>query len=373
MNFNDLDKKHFEEEIIKYTLEDNSSDIHFSPGNNISLRKIGKIKKINEKYILKEIDTKNIYNILLTYLNISSKNYIEETLIKYSYAGFAISINDLRFRVNISIVGDGFYIVFRNIKSVPPKIEELNFSISTLNALKYVAELEEGLFLVVGPTGSGKTTTLSSLIDFINNNFEKNIITLEDPVEYIYKPEKCHIVQRELGRDFPLFVNGLTSAMREDPDILLVGEIRDEESLEMALRASETGHLVLATLHTDSAVSTIQRIVSMSSNPILTRERLRNSLKGSIAQRLIPYEKTNNGEKLKSRLLLWEILVCSKDISNIIGDGNDIQITGLLDTKQHCQSYNKTLLEYYNSNIVDKDFILKHSKDKRSLLSLLEN
>lgn len=373
MDFNNLNKNNFEEEINNYILESNTSDIHFSPGDNISLRNLGKIQKINKNYILSEIDTKNIYNILLSYLNISSKKHIEETLTKYSYAGFAITIKNLRFRINISNVGDGFYIVFRSIKSNPPKMEELNFSLATLNALKYVSDLDEGLFLVVGPTGSGKTTTLSSVIDYINKNSEKNIITLEDPIEYIYKPENCHIVQRELGRDFPVFAYGLTSAMREDPDILLVGEIRDEESLELALRASETGHLVLATLHTDSAVSTIQRIVSMSSNPKLTRDRLKSSLKGSIAQRLIPFQNKINGENIKSRLLLWEILVCSKDISNIIGDGNDIQISGLLDTKQHCQSYNKTLLDYYKNGIVDKDFILKHSKDKRSLLSMLEN
>jgi twitching motility protein PilT len=372
MDLENLNKENFEKEITNYIEKENSSDIHFSPGDNISLRAFGKIKKISY-IILTEKDTENVFNFLLSYLTKNSTEHIKKTLDSLSYVGFAITINNLRFRINVSKVGDGFYIVFRNIKSNPPKMEELNFSLPTLNALKYVSELEEGLFLVVGPTGSGKTTTLSSIIDFINDNAEKNIITLEDPIEYVYKPKKCHIVQRELGRDFPFFVNGLNSVMREDPDILLVGEIRDEDSLELALKASETGHLVFATLHTDSAVSTIQRIVSMSSNPTLTRDRLRSCLRGSIAQRLIPLNKKNNGVSVKSRLLLWEILVCSKDISNIIGEGNDIQISGLLDTKQYCQSYNKTLLDYYKQEAVDKEFILKHSKDKRSLLSMLEN
>ena len=240
-------------------------------------------------------------------------------------------------------------------------MEELGFSEKTLKGLSEIAYRPAGLFLVTGGTGAGKSTTLASLVRKINEKFNKKIITLEDPIEYVHKSAKCLVVQRELGRDFPRFSDGLHSALREDPDVILVGEIRDESSLELCLKASETGHLVLATLHTNDAVSTVKRMVAMSSNQQLTRDRLSQSLLGVLSQRLAP-KKDGIG-----RVLIYEFLFANKGVLAQIRESKDEQIYSMIDSIPYSNSFNVNILERYKSGLISKDTAMAVSPDPSKL------
>ncbi|MEF3419271.1 PilT/PilU family type 4a pilus ATPase, partial [Escherichia coli] len=212
----------------------------------------GKFIKISNE-LLSKSDTEKMANELI---GIQKFNEIKE-LGEYD---FSISIKNLyRFRVNIYKQQESYAIAARIINSKIPDLETLGLP----NVVKEFAKKENGLVLVTGPTGSGKSTTLASILDSINKNFQKHIITLEDPIEYIYNRKNSIISQREIGRDTKNFKSGLKSVLRQDPDVILIGEIRDEETLATALTAAETGHLVFSTLHTIGAAQTIDRIIDM--------------------------------------------------------------------------------------------------------------
>jgi twitching motility protein PilT len=203
-----------------------------------------------------------------------------ETDLSYSIASVS------RFRVNIFKQRGTYAIVLRAIKSNPPKFQDLVLP----DVIKKIAEESIGLILVTGPTGSGKSTTLAAMLDYRNENFEEAIITIEDPIEYVFKDKKAHIVQREVGMDTQSFSSGLRSALREDPDVIMIGEMRDLETIQTALRSAETGHLVLSTLHTQDAKDTINRIINMFPGEEQNHVRILLSavLKAVISQRLIP-------------------------------------------------------------------------------------
>lgn len=365
------------EKILSISIvEYEASDIHIPPMNRIAIRSLGVIKKPFDEYsILSDEDTVDIFEITMSFLSKRAQDYIKEEIKEKSYAGYALTIKGLRFRVNASRVRGGYYIVFRNIKALPPKINELNFFPETENAIKALAERQSGLFLAVGPTGCGKSTTLASIIDYINDNFDKNIVSLEDPIEYEHRSKKCNILQKELGRDFPSFVHGLISALREDPDVILIGEIRDEATLSLALEASETGHIVLATLHADSAVESIQRMISLSNQAELTRDRLKSSFLGVIAQKLISFEDFNLKDKdnkpKRKRVLLWEMLTSNFSVGNMIKESSESTIGGMLDNTKNSNSYNKVLYRYIKENTIPLEVALRYSPDKDSLLSFI--
>lgn len=371
-----IEKETFEKVLSDSTVLNSASDIHISPLNSICIRSMGIIDMpFKELGILGDDDTSTIFNITMTYLSSRAQEFIKEELERKSHAGYAISVKGLRFRVNAARVRGGYYLVLRSIKATPPNIEDLNFFPESEQALKHIAEKHAGLFLVVGPTGSGKTTTLASILKYINKNFCKNIISLEDPVEYEHMAINSHVVQKELGRDFPLFSEGLKSALREDPDIIYIGEIRDEITLELALEASETGHMVLATLHTESAVESIQRMVSMSTNPGLTRDRLKTSFNGVIAQKLVPFEDSNdldkNNRPKRKRILLWEMLTANISVGNMIKEGDEGTIGGMLDNTKNSNSYNKVLFKYLLDKVIPFEVALRFSPDKESLISFI--
>jgi twitching motility protein PilT len=370
-----FNKDEFEKVILKnYELE--GSDIHFGVGNKIGLRIMGKLKKQEEWGVLDFQQTRDIYDVTLSYLQPDAKNFVEREMAEHGHVGYAILVQDkFRFRVNAAKYNGGYYIVMRTLTSEPADLSTLGFSEEIYKGLSIAANKKAGLFLVVGPTGSGKSTTLSAMIKQINQTFEKNIITLEDPVEYTHQEINSNIIQKELGRDMPTFFEGLKAALREDPDVILVGEIRDGETLNLALKASETGHLVLSTLHTDNTVSTIQRITSMTDNEKLTRDRLSSSLIGVIAQRLEPVEPRTKEEALtmgmkprRARIINYEMLTFNSALSNILKEGGqDQQIAGALDNTPYSQSYNQTLINYVKDNVITEIEALKIATDKKDM------
>jgi twitching motility protein PilT len=360
-----------------------ASDIHLGPENHIGFRSGGKLIKSKKFDKISEELSKELSEITLSFLSDSSRKKSIKEINENGHAGFAITIEDsFRYRVNSGVLDNGAYTVLRMLTTKPAHLENLGFSQEINNALISLSMRKSGLFLVVGPTGSGKSTTLAAIIREINNTRMNNIITLEDPIEYTHQELKSNIIQKEVGRDVPSFFEGLRAALREDPDVILIGEIRDEETLNLALKAAETGHLVLSTLHTDNTVSTIQRIISMSDNEMLTRDRLSTSLVGVIAQRLEPVTEVNEGTanvlninpRKQGRIINYEMLTFTSALSSILKSGNgDLQIAGMLDNTPLSQSYNQTLVSYVKNKKITREEALKLSSNIEDMNSRLDS
>lgn len=335
---------------VSQLLEKSGSDIHIPSDQPVSIRIHGQLTKLPIQFSPEE--TKELYAYLKQkFLTGEQQRFADERFSSLGHVGFSIeyeisSGRIQRFRVNISRQGEGYYTVLREIKDNPPPLTTLGFTERALTGLRYVETRPAGLFLVVGSTGSGKSTTLASMIQEINEQRAVNIITLEDPIEYRHKPKLAQIVQKELGRDFPRFSEGLHSALREDPDIILVGEIRDPNSFELCLKAAETGHLVFATLHTNDAVTTIDRLVSMAGENAkeYIRSRLSQVLLGVLAQRLAPRKDS------KGRVLVYELFIANTSALNLIKEGKEEQIRALMDNLSFSNGH--SLSESFNKNII---------------------
>ena len=294
---------------LKMMVQRGGSDLHIKSGMNIKARINGKIEVLSDEIIEKKGGITLAKELLRTRFG---------EFVDNKEADFVFIVNDeLRFRVNMFFQMDGVSAVFRAISSTKKTIAELKLP-ESVNRIPY---FERGLVLVTGVTGSGKSTTLAAIINDINMNLSKHIITIEDPIEFIHKDNKCIINQRSVGQDTNSFENALRSALREDPDIILVGEMRDMETVEMALHAAETGHLVFSTLHTTDAKETINRIVSIfpgnEQNKI--RYTLANNLQAVISQRLV---KSKDG----GRRVAVELLFKTPRIENLIREGRDKEI-----------------------------------------------
>lgn len=337
------------DEMVRFAVENGASDIHLASNNLPSYRKNGKIMSYKGTEILDE-DTvmKYIDEVLepADYLKFCNTGDIDSA---YQFGNLA------RFRVNAFKQRHGATLVMRVIKMNPPKLGDLNLP----QSIAKILNLQEGLVLVTGPTGSGKSTTLAALINEINHREELHIITIEDPVEYMHSPAKCIINQREVGQDSETYSTALKSALREDPDIILMGEIRDLESMSIALRAAETGHLVFSTLHTESAAKTIDRLIDMY--PVERQKQalsqLSTTLKAVISQRLLPRSDR------PGRIGAFEIMFVNSAIANLIREDKIPQIEQMISLNQQTGMITRKLSI---ENLLKRGLISKETADKYS-------
>lgn len=326
-------------EILKFAQENKASDIHLVANKVPYTRHIGELKPMDHSPISVENMTKMIQQMT------SLEQY--EAYQKGHDIDTAYSDDDgKRYRLNIYRQQEVPAVAIRLLNNHIPTLEEMQLP----EILKSLSLSQKGIILVTGPTGSGKSTTLAAMINHININTQAHILTLEDPIEYIHTGQKSLINQREILKDVTSFKDGLRSALREDPDVILVGEMRDHESISLALTAAETGHLVLSTLHTTSAASTINRIIDSfephQQNQV--RSQLSSSLKAVIAQVLLP-KKDKTG-----RIAAHEILLNTDAVGNMIRENKIVQINSVIQTNQRL---GMTTLENSLATLVKRDMI----------------
>ena len=306
-------------ELLAFSVKQNASDLHLSAGLPPVIRVDGDIRRIN----LPTMEHQEVYKLMYDVMNDKQRRDYEEFL----ETDFSLEIPGLaRFRVNVFNQDRGCAAVFRTIPSEVLTVEDLGMGKTFRDQCGY----NNGLVLVTGPTGSGKTTSLAAMIDYINKNRYQHILTIEDPIEFVHENKKCLINQREVHRDTHGFQNALRSALREDPDVILVGEMRDIETIRLALTAAETGHLVFATLHTNSASKTIDRVVDVfpAGEKEMIRAMLSESLNAVISQTLC--KKVGGG-----RVAAWEIMIGTPAIRNLIRENKVAQMYSAIQTGQN--------------------------------------
>ncbi len=332
-------------ELLQDGIIKKASDIHLTVGVPVIYRIDGNLIKIGDK-ILTPPDIEEIMNTLLN-------PYHKETLLKEGQVDTSFSINGIgRFRINAFKQRGSYCIVLRIIPLVIPSMEELGVPLIA----KDLAMLPRGLILVTGPTGSGKSTTLASMIDLINTNKNYHILTLEDPIEYLHRHKKSIVNQREIGADSNSFANGLRAALRQDPDVILVGEMRDLETISTAITAAETGHLVFSTLHTLGAAKTVDRVIDVF--PPHQQQQIRTQfaavLEGILSQQLLP-KADHNG-----RVGAFEVLIATSAIRNLIREDKTHQIDTAIQTgaKFSMQTMDNSLLNLFKKGLIKEDVLL---------------
>ena len=306
-------------ELLAFGVKNKASDLHLSSGLPPMIRVHGDVRRIN----LPPMSHKDVHDMVYDIMNDGQRKQYEETL----ECDFSFEIpNVARFRVNAFNQHRGSGAVFRTIPSKVLTLEELNCP----PVFKDIANNPRGIVLVTGPTGSGKSTTLAAMVNYVNENEYGHILTVEDPIEFVHESKKCLINQRELGPHTLSFANALRAALREDPDVILVGEMRDLETIRLALTAAETGHLVFGTLHTSSAAKTVDRIVDVfpAAEKEMVRSMLSESLRAVISQTLL---KTKDGS---GRVAAHEIMIGTPAIRNLIRENKIAQMYSSIQTGQ---------------------------------------
>jgi twitching motility protein PilT len=327
-------------ELLAFSVKHNASDLHLSSGLPPMIRVDGDIRRIN----VPALEHKVVHALVYDIMNDKQRKDFEEFLEN----DFSFEIPGLaRFRVNAFNQARGASAVFRTIPSKVLTLEELGCP----QTFKDIVDVPRGLVLVTGPTGSGKSTTLAAMMDYKNDNDYSHILTIEDPIEFVHSSKKCLINQREVHRDTLGFSEALRSALREDPDIILVGELRDLETIRLALTAAETGHLVFGTLHTSSAAKTIDRIIDVfpAGEKSMVRSMLSESLRSVIAQTLL--KKIGGG-----RIAAWEIMVGTPAIRNLIREDKVAQMYSAIQTGQAAgmQTMDQALKELVQKGVVSR-------------------
>ncbi|MFB0954171.1 MAG: type IVa pilus ATPase TapT [Aeromonadaceae bacterium] len=303
-------------ELLAFSVKHKASDLHLSAGVPPMIRVDGDVRKIN----LPALEHRQVHSLVYDIMNDHQRKELEENL----EVDFSFEVPNLaRFRVNAFHQNRGVAAVFRTIPSLVLSLDELGAP----EIFRQISEYPRGLVLVTGPTGSGKSTTLAAMIDYINESYHHHILTIEDPIEFVHENKRCLINQREVHRDTLGFSNALRSALREDPDIVLVGEMRDLETIRLALTAAETGHLVFGTLHTSSAAKTIDRIIDVfpGAEKDMVRSMLSESLRAVISQTLM---KKNGG----GRIAAHEIMIGIPAIRNLIREDKIAQMYSVIQT-----------------------------------------
>ncbi len=327
-------------ELLSFAVKHKSSDLHLSADSPPMIRVDGDIRKIN----IPALNHKQVQELVYDIMNDRQRKEYEQNL----EADFSFEVPDLaRFRVNVFVQNRGAAAVLRTIPSTVLTLEQLNAP----EIFKTISDNPRGLVLVTGPTGSGKSTTLAAMIDYVNENKHHHILTIEDPIEFVHQNKRSLINQREVHRDTHSFSNALRSALREDPDVILVGEMRDLETIRLAMTAAETGHLVFGTLHTTSAPKTIDRIVDVfpGDEKPMVRSMLSESLRAVISQTLL--KKVGGG-----RIAAHEIMIATPAIKNLIREDKIAQMYSSIQTgaAHGMQTLDQCLQNLVNQGLVSK-------------------
>jgi twitching motility protein PilT len=327
-------------QLLTFGVQQGASDCHLSAGEPPMLRIHGELKKLDHPPLSKE----EVHNMVFDMMNDHQRKVFQET----HECDFSFEMGDIaRFRVNVFVQHRGEAAVFRTIPTKILPLEQLGMP----PVIRQLCDKEKGLILVTGPTGSGKSTTLAAMIDYLNDTFEGHILTIEDPIEFVHKSKKCLVSQRELGPHTHSFANALRAALREDPDVILVGEMRDLETIQLALTAAETGHLVFGTLHTSSAPKTVDRIIDVFPPPqqAQIRAQFAESIEGVITQTLVK-------KKSGGRVAALEIMVGTTAVRNLIREAKIHQIPGIMQASQKdgMQTMDMALIDLVNKGLVTK-------------------
>jgi twitching motility protein PilT len=351
--------------LVEVAMQNNASDIHIREGEPPCLRIRGDLIQVKSNKNIEAQDVRDFCQIIFN----DEKTYSQYDKLRELDGVYEIP-GSCRMRYNFFKFNGSHGLVLRLVNMKVPTIDELNLS----ESLKQIIRKRRGLILVTGATGSGKSTTLAAMIDYLNEKETKHILTIEDPIEYLHSQKKSRITQREVGRDTEDYLTGLRSALRQDPDVILLGELRDSESVAVALKAAETGHLVLATVHTTDAVATISRILSMFPPEEVNevKKRLAESLYSTISQRML---KAKDKGKIA---IAQEIMVSNPGVKECIrgdepleriltiiekGGTNELDIT--------CQSFDQHILQLYEKGLITQKEAEKSVKSKSNFLQKL--
>ena len=348
-------------ELLRLMVNSGGSDLHITTNTPPRIRVHGELKPCEDLPAMGPGDTKQLCYSILTD---AQKHRFEENL----ELDFSFGIKNIaRFRGNLFHQRGAVAGVFRVIPFEIKTFEQLGLP----QVLRKLCDKPRGLILVTGPTGSGKSTTLATMLDLINSTRHEHMITIEDPIEFIHPHKKCLVNQREVNSDTHSFANSLRAALREDPDVVLIGEMRDLETIEAALRIAETGHLTFGTLHTNSAASTINRIIDVfpAHQQAQIRAQFSMVVEGILCQTLLPLQ---DG---KGRLMAMEILVPNPAIRNLIREDKIHQIYSAMQTGQEkygMQTFNQSLLNLYQQRLIDLDTALARSSNKDELQDMIK-
>lgn len=329
-------------QLLAFTMQNDASDLHLSAGSPPIIRVSGLLKRVKAD----PLSSDDIRTMLYSVMTEDQRAEYEKNM----EIDFAIALGEkARFRVNGFTSRLGASAVFRTIPTEVPTMEQLGLP----PVIRRFSELEKGIVLVTGPTGSGKSTTLASMINHINLTMSKHILTIEDPVEFFHTSQKSLVNHREVGTDTNSFARALKSALREDPDVILVGEMRDYETISLALTAAETGHLVFATLHSNSAAKTIDRVIDVfpTGDKEMVRAMLSSSLQGVVAQTLV---RRADGQ---GRVGAFEILVGTNAVRNLIRENQIPQMYSMMQTgsRYGMITMQDSIADLFEAGLIDKD------------------
>lgn len=344
--------------LVKLVTEREASDLHFSVGRHPTMRVLGDLEPVTDKPVLTAEDVMGFAKVVAN--DHGLELFAEQLEADFSYE----DADGNRFRGHIFNQKEKPGIVMRYIPSDIRTIEELNLP----PILYSFAQKRQGFFLCVGPVGQGKSTTLAAMIDYINQNRAEHIVTIEDPIEYVYEPKKSMIDQREVGVDTHTFQDGLSSAFRQDVNVILIGEMRNRDTISTAVTAAETGHLVFSTLHTNNAAQTINRIIDTFPGSVQDqiRVQLAGSLAGIFSQRLIP--------RIDGGLIpAYELLVNNSAVSNLIREDRIHEINAVIETglEHGMLDMNRSLVDLVKKGIISVEDAFAHSFNPKSLERLI--